>query len=116
MKLRILENSLKKPDTVLIGKSGILRISNSFALNMNFSKDETWQVAIDTDEVDLKHLYFFKAKANDKNNAWKLLNINNRWVIDIANVAKEYKIALPQKCLIEKYSVDKNEGFRISLV
>lgn len=116
MNLKIILPEKKIEDTVLIGKTGFLRIKSSFAKKYNLSKSEKWVVGVDSEEAGLKkNIYLFRSGINNNHLGKKMLEINNSYSFDMNLLIQQLKIKAPVTCKMQPFEQDEYSGFQIQL-
>lgn len=116
MNFKIIVDEKKIANTILIGKTGLIRFKSSFSKLHNFDKSTRWLVGIDADEAgSYKHLFIIKAHKNSEVIGKKMICINNVWSLDVNHAIKEMKLKIPLTCDIEVFKDADLEGFKITL-
>jgi hypothetical protein len=111
---KILPFEKKNNNVVLIGKTGVLRITKQLAFQLQIQKQDKWIFVSDNDEkTPKKGIYLLKATNELSFHSRKMNLINGSWSLDAKPLLNEYKLKTPLKCEIELFNDDKNKGIRL---
>lgn len=112
MRLLFLKPDLKEKNSVLIGRTGVIRFSKDFANKHKFIKNENWLLGLDEDEKINKHIYIFRAK--DRIDGYKMKLIGGNWSLNGSAILANTNIKVPFKCKVAPIELNNYEGFVLS--